>query len=81
MLFYCKVLDEFQVGLEIPLYPEAAPGSVAFMEAYGSIQALALILTVSLHSLAMYLYLQSFIRLHSLTIKKQNTEPFTAATQ
>lgn len=71
MLFYCKVLDELQVGLAIPLYPTAALGSIAFMQAYGSIQALALILTFPLHPLAMDSYLQSFIRLHSLTIKNK----------
>lgn len=78
MLFYCKVLDELQMGLEIHLYPTAALGSIAFVQVYGSIQALALMLTVPLHPLVMYCYLQSFIRLCLLTIKKQNAEPFTA---
>lgn len=63
--------NELQMGLEIPLQPIAALASAAFMQAYDSIQALALVLIVPLHLLVTYSYLQSFIRLHSLTIENK----------
>lgn len=59
------------MGLEIPLQPTAALASAAFMQTYDSVQALALELIVPLYLLVMYSYLQSFFRLHSLTIENK----------